>query len=94
MTRIHKEIIVKGKVQGVYFRASTKEAADRLGVDGRVKNLPDGNVWIAAEGEEEVIEAFIAWCRQGPSMAQVSGLQLNEAPLQHYKGFEVVHEWR
>jgi acylphosphatase len=91
MARVHKEIIVKGKVQGVFFRASTKEAADRLGIDGQVKNLRDGSVWIAAEGEEGIMEAFIAWCRQGPPRASVSGLQLTEAPLQHYKGFEVVH---
>ncbi|KAA2239643.1 acylphosphatase [Chitinophaga agrisoli] len=90
MVKVHKEIIVKGKVQGVFFRASTKQAADALGIAGQVRNLPDGSVWIAAEGDETTMEAFIAWCRQGPSRAEVSELQLKDAPLEHYEGFEVV----
>lgn len=91
MAKIHKEITVKGMVQGVFFRASTKQAADKLGIAGQVRNLPDGSVWIAAESEEPAMEAFIAWCRQGPPQARVTGLQLIDAPLQHYNGFEVVH---
>lgn len=90
MATVHKEITVKGRVQGVFFRASTKQVADRLGINGQVRNLPDGSVWIAAESEEPAMEAFIAWCRQGPPEAVVTGLQLVEAPLRHYKGFEVV----
>ena len=90
MAKVHKEITVKGNVQGVFFRASAKQVADKLGITGQVKNLPDGNVWIAAESEEPAMETFIAWCRLGPPQALVTGLQLIEAPLQHYKDFEVV----
>ncbi len=90
MAKVHKEIIVQGKVQGVFFRASTKQTADTLGIAGQVRNLPDGSVWIAAESDEATMEAFIAWCRQGPPKAEVSGLKLRDAPLQHYEGFEVV----
>jgi len=89
MARIHKEITVKGKVQGVFFRASAKQIADQLGVAGRVRNLPDGSVWIAAESGEPAMEAFIAWCRQGPPLARVTGVQLVDAPLQHYETFEI-----
>jgi acylphosphatase len=90
MAKIHRQIIVKGKVQGVYFRASTKQAAEQLRVTGQVKNLPDGSVWIAAEGEEPAMEKFIAWCRQGPPHAVVSNLQLTAAPLQHFTAFEII----
>ena len=89
MEKIHKEIVVKGKVQGVFFRASTKSAAEELGIKGEVRNLPDGNVWIAAEGEENKMEAFIAWCRQGPPLAKVAELLITVGPLQHYTTFEV-----
>lgn len=90
MGRIHKEILVKGRVQGVYFRASAKHTADDLGITGEVKNLPDGNVFITAEGDEHTMESFIAWCRQGPPFAKVTELVITVAPLQNYKAFEVV----
>jgi acylphosphatase len=91
MEKIHKEILVKGKVQGVYFRGSAKQAADELGITGEVKNLPNGNVLITVEGEERKLEAFIAWCRHGPPFAKVTELIISVAPLQHYPSFEVVH---
>lgn len=90
MEKIHKQILVKGNVQGVYFRASTKTTADSLSITGEVKNLPDGNVCIIAEGSEHNMEAFIAWCRQGPPAAKVTELIITVAPLQDYKGFEIV----
>lgn len=91
MAMIHKEIIVSGKVQGVYFRASTKSVADKLGVRGAVKNLPDGNVWIAAEGMEAAVEELIDWCQFGPSGAIVTRLHVTEGPLQHFKSFDILH---
>jgi acylphosphatase len=89
---LHSIIIVKGRVQGVFYRASTKHAADQLGVRGQVKNLPDGSVWIAAEAEPHAMEAFIAWCRQGPPLAKVTDITVAEAgELQHFDGFKVIH---
>ena len=90
MEQIHTIIIVKGRVHGVYFRASTKHRADDLGICGQVKNQDDGTVWIAAEGEEAAMDAFIAWCRQGPPLAKVTDVQVEKVPLQGYKGFEIV----
>jgi len=90
MEKIHKQILVKGNVQGVYFRASTKTIADNLGITGEVKNLPDGNVCITAEGSESKMEAFIAWCRQGPPSAKVTELIITVSPLQNYTRFEIV----
>ena len=91
MQKIHKVIIVKGKVQGVFFRTNTKRTADGLDIKGQVKNLPDGSVWIAAEGEEEPMEEFIAWCRHGPPLAKVSEVTIETGEVQNYKIFEVSH---
>jgi acylphosphatase len=67
--RVHLKIA--GRVQGVYFRASTVEQARRLGVTGWVMNCPDNSVELVAEGEREELEKLISWCRSGPPGAQV-----------------------
>jgi acylphosphatase len=64
-------LIVKGRVQGVYFRASTVQQARHLGLTGWVMNHDDGSVELVAEGLSESIEELIAWCRQGPPGARV-----------------------
>lgn len=56
----HINVTVSGRVQGVYFRASTKEVADSLGISGFVKNQPDGSVYLEAEGESEILDSFLA----------------------------------
>jgi len=86
---IAKQITVIGRVQGVYFRASTVEVAQQLSVRGEVKNLPDGNVWIAAEGESERMEKFLTWCRQGPPRARVEELKIEDSPIKGYTGFGI-----
>lgn len=63
--------LVSGKVQGVFFRASTREQALRLGLNGHALNLPDGNVEVVAQGPDEALQALADWLRQGPPMAQV-----------------------
>lgn len=72
--RVH--LIIKGRVQGVYFRLSTKEEADDLGLTGWARNLPDGAVEVVAEGPEDDIEDFVDWCRQGPPMARVDSVDI------------------
>lgn len=67
--RVH--LIIKGFVQGVFFRASTRETAVRLNLTGWVKNLPDGNVEAVFEGPVEKLEQAVQWCRQGPRGASV-----------------------
>lgn len=89
---IHRKITVKGKVQGVYFRATARSVAVKLGLKGAVKNLPDGNVWIAAEGPETAVEEFIDWCRIGPTGATVTSLDIVPGTPEHYEGFEILHE--
>lgn len=66
--------IVRGKVQGVFFRASTRERALKLGMRGHAKNLPDGSVEVLAVGDAESMDALDAWLRIGPSQAQVDAV--------------------
>lgn len=83
-------IIAHGRVQGVWFRAGTKERADELGILGWVKNRPEGTVEIHAEGEKKQLENFITWCRKGTPAANVTSLDLNPATLQNFSSFEIV----
>ena len=66
-----KEIIIAGKVQGVFFRRYTCEAANVIGITGFVKNLPDQSVYILATGTDEQFEQFIKWCWQGSPGSKV-----------------------
>jgi acylphosphatase len=70
---------VSGRVQGVSFRWYTEEQARRLGVTGWVRNEPDGSVLVHAEGDDEAVDALVAWCRRGPSLARVSDVAVRAA---------------
>ena len=83
-------IIVHGRVQGVWFRAGTKERADELGLFGWVKNKSEGTVEIHAEGEKLQLEDFILWCRKGTPAANVTSLNLNPTSLQNLRSFEIL----
>ncbi|HUB09922.1 MAG TPA: acylphosphatase [Myxococcales bacterium] len=65
------DMIVSGRVQGVFYRHSTLAEAQRLGLVGAVRNLPDGAVEVIAEGPREKLDELLAWCRHGPPMARV-----------------------
>ncbi|TAK78372.1 MAG: acylphosphatase [Gammaproteobacteria bacterium] len=81
---------VSGKVQGVWFRASTKEQADQLGISGWVRNLPDGRVEVLACGDKNSIDTLHQWLQHGPRLAQVTDLSYEELSWQDYPRFEVV----
>jgi acylphosphatase len=85
----HVAIKVSGKVQGVFFRASTKDTADKFGVKGFVRNEPDGSVYIEAEGDEEKLNQFIDWCRQGPPRARVEKITIQEGQPHGFSGFDM-----
>ena len=85
----HFAIVVSGKVQGVFYRASTKEQAESLDIKGFVRNEPNGDVYIEAEGADDSIDKFIKWCHQGPSRAVVNSVKLTEKNLEGYPSFEV-----
>jgi acylphosphatase len=83
-------IKINGKVQGVFFRASTKAKADQLEVKGIVRNEPDGSVYIEAEGEENILDPFIEWSKRGPARAQVMTFVIAQIPEKGYVGFQIV----
>ncbi len=86
----HLDITIKGKVQGVFYRASTKAVADQLGITGTVQNTGDGDVQIAAEGTETMLGMFLDWCREGPEKAEVTSVDSHEGELKNYRNFEVI----
>ena len=83
-------IVVTGKVQGVYYRQSTREKAAELQITGEVKNMPDDSVHIIATGEEVKIESFVTWCKQGPPGAKVEHVTVEELPLRSFEKFSIV----
>jgi acylphosphatase len=88
-TQIH--VVISGHVQGVWYRASTKEKAEELGLTGWVKNTAQGNVEAVFEGEESTVNEMIAWCRKGPPLAQVADVKVNRKRFGGaYTGFAVV----
>lgn len=83
-------IIVSGKVQGVFYRQSTREKATTIGITGSVENLSNGEVKIIATGTKEQIETLIQWCRQGPPKAIVTSIEITELPLQSFGQFSII----
>jgi acylphosphatase len=82
--------VVRGRVQGVFFRGSTQKQAAALGLGGWVRNRTDGAVELEAEGPETQVERLLAWCRIGPPAARVDGVELERlAPTGDDHSFEV-----
>jgi acylphosphatase len=86
---IAREITVRGKVQGVFFRASAKAKADEWGLLGWVKN-DDDSVVIWVEGPEPLVLQMIEWCWRGPERARVKDVVVKVVEMQHYMDFEVI----
>jgi acylphosphatase len=84
------KIIIKGRVQGVFFRQSAKEKADGLGIKGTVKNCEDDNVEIIATGDKEELDKLTEWCRTGPPRAVVSDVITQELSLQQFYNFSII----
>lgn len=89
MVRAH--VWVSGRVQGVFFRSETRRMARKRGVEGWVRNVPDGRVEAVFEGEREDVEALVEYCKRGPTGAQVAGVQVVfESPTGESEGFRIV----
>jgi acylphosphatase len=76
----HVRVVVRGRVQGVFFRASFGDVARRLELDGWVRNRPDGAVEAELQGNDDDVEVAIAWCRRGPELARVDSVEISEEP--------------
>jgi len=77
MSQIRAEVRITGRVQGVWFRQSTKQTAEHYGVRGWVSNRPDGSVAAVIEGDKDAVQAVVDWCKYGPELARVEDLQVN-----------------
>jgi acylphosphatase len=82
-------LLIKGKVQGVFYRASARDRAVELGIKGWVKNTPEGNVEVVATGEKENLEKFIDWCRKGPSKALVVDVVITKSNEHYHESFHI-----
>lgn len=80
---------ITGKVQGVWFRASTKQQAELLNLTGWARNLPDGRVEVMAFGAPDALATLHAWLKEGPKLAQVTDVVHETLPWQAYSGFDV-----
>lgn len=88
--RTRVRLRISGRVQGVWYRGATEAEARRLGVDGWVRNLPDGSVEALVEGDLEAVRALAAWCRTGPSGARVDDvLETSEPCGDDLAGFRI-----
>lgn len=95
MTREAREcrrVIIHGRVQGVWFRGSTAAEAERIGVDGWVRNLPNGSVEALFEGSRSAVEAALHYCERGPRDAIVLRVEQFEERPQGLQGFSVRYD--
>ena len=89
MERTRAHVFVSGRVQGVFYRATTREQARERGVDGWVRNLDDGRVEAVFEGPADAVEAMVEWCHEGSSRASVDDVDIEYADPEGREGFEV-----
>jgi len=88
MPTIH--LLVKGNVQGVFYRATAKKVADKLKLTGWIKNTKEGDVEITATGSEEQLNEFIKWCKKGPDKAEVEVVIIRDEPEKYFTEFEII----
>ena len=88
--KLNVHVIISGRVQGVWFRANTKQKAEQLGLTGWVRNTSDGCVEAVFEGEERLIKEMIEWCNKGPSLAKVEKVEVkNQNLIEGFDGFSI-----
>jgi acylphosphatase len=86
---LRAHVFVSGRVQGVYYRANTRDTAQERGVDGWVKNLDDGRVEAVFEGDRDAVESMVEWCHDGSPQATVEEVSVEYGEPEGETGFEV-----
>jgi acylphosphatase len=86
---IARDVVVTGRVQGVFFRDSARREAARIGVGGWVRNRPDGTVEAHVEGAADAVARLVAWCRSGPRRADVDDVAVTAVAPQGFERFDV-----
>ena len=90
MNKIHINIRITGKVQGVGFRETTKYVADQSGIKGFIRNDADGSVYAEAEGEQWELDSFLEWCNEGPDRAKVTACEVTQGEMKDLKDFVIL----
>ncbi len=85
-----KHLLIKGKVQGVFYRATAKEIAEKLGLTGWVRNTDEGHVEAVISGPAGAVQQFVEWCWQGPRRAAVTAVDAVDFPEESFTGFTVI----
>jgi acylphosphatase len=94
MENIRVRLMIEGRVQGVWFRESTRQEAERFGVHGWVRNRREGTVEVVAEGPEENVRKLVAWCHHGPPAARVARVHETAEMFQgEFVSFDVVYSY-
>lgn len=83
-------LLIKGKVQGVFYRVSARETAAKTGVKGWIKNSPEGDVEAVVTGSEEQLSEFISWCKKGPPRSKVTEVIAKELEEVQFVEFSVI----
>jgi acylphosphatase len=86
--RIAARLVVRGRVQGVWFRESMRQEAEALGISGWVRNRQDGSVEAHVEGDASAVESIVRWAHKGPERAEVIGVERRDTPPQGLETFE------
>jgi acylphosphatase len=86
---VRRRVLVSGRVQGVWYRDSCREVAQREGVAGHARNLDDGRVEVVAEGAADAVERLVSWCRIGPPRAEVTAVVVEDEPPEGARTFAV-----
>ncbi len=88
MPTIH--LLIKGKVQGVFYRATAKKVADKLKLTGWIKNIKDNDVEATITGDEDKLQEFINWCKKGPEKADVEDVIVTQEKETSFNDFEII----
>ena len=86
---VRKRLIVRGDVQGVFFRDTARRRAAELGVGGWIRNRPDGAVEAVVEGDPDAVGAMVRFCHEGPDRARVDRVEEEDEPVEGVDGFDV-----
>jgi acylphosphatase len=88
--KINFHVIISGRVQGVWFRASAKQKAEQLGIKGWIRNTSDGSVEAVFEGEEKSVNEMIEWCNHGPPLSKIENVEIEKKnPTDGFKDFSI-----
>jgi len=83
-------LLIKGKVQGVFYRATAKQMANELRLTGWIKNTKEGDVEVTVSGNNQQLEKFVNWCKRGPDKAAVEEVVVTQKEETTFKGFNIV----